>query len=393
MTFAQSPPHLVTLILLTAVSTLTLNMFLPALAVIAEDLNADYALVSLSVSGYLATTAVVLLIVGPLSDRYGRRPVMLGALAIFTVASIACALAQSVWVFLAFRLLQAGMASGYAISMAIVRDTTSAQKSAGLIGFINMAMALAPMLGPMLGGVMTDAFGWLANFVFYSVTGCVLLVLCLFDLGETRKRAEKTDARVTRPIATLLSMPKFWSFILCTAFSTGAFYIFLTGAALVAQTTFGVSVAQLGFYIGSITGGYLVGSFVAGVLGPHVRPTTLMLLGRVLACAGLAVGLGVLAISGSAPLTYFGATIFVGLGNGITMPGSGAGALSVRPDLAGTAAGLNGAMTVAVGAVLTSIAGVVMAWAGGPGVLMGMMFAAAFAGLLSALWARKLDTE
>ena len=115
---ALTPPRLITLILLTALSTLSLNMFLPSLANIAEALGTDYASVSLAIGGYLAVTAVIQLIAGPLSDRIGRRPVLLGALALFALASAGCALATRSEVFLAFRMLQGGVIAGYALSLA-----------------------------------------------------------------------------------------------------------------------------------------------------------------------------------------------------------------------------------------------------------------------------------
>ena len=182
MNAPNSPPTLFTLILLTAFSTLTLNMFLPSLANIAADLDTSYAKVSLAVAGYLAVTAVIQLIVGPLSDRIGRRPVLLGAIVIFTFASLGSALTTNIWVFLAFRVFQGGMIAGYALSLAIVRDTDSERKAVGLIGYISMAMAVAPMLGPMLGGVLDTAFGWRANFYFYAGAGLLLLAICWIDL-------------------------------------------------------------------------------------------------------------------------------------------------------------------------------------------------------------------
>ena len=109
MRAATTPPHLHTLILLTAFSPVTLNMFPPSLANIADDLQTDYAVVSLAIAGYLAVTAVIQLIAGPLSDRFGRRPVLLSALSVFTLASMGCALADDIWTFLAFRMLQGSM--------------------------------------------------------------------------------------------------------------------------------------------------------------------------------------------------------------------------------------------------------------------------------------------
>lgn len=387
----RSPPSMITLILLTAFSTLTLNMFLPSLANIAIDLNADYGLVSLAVALYLAVTAVMQMIVGPLSDRMGRRPVLLGAIVLFAAASVMCALAQDVWTFLVFRMLQGGMIAGYALSLAIVRDTHDESQSAGLIGYISMAMAIAPMLGPMLGGVLDTAFGWRANFWFYAMSGVVLLGLCWFDLGETHdpKASDAGDAK--QEFLELISAKPFWAFALCAAFSTSAFYVFLAGAPLVAANEFSVSTAMLGVFIGSITVGFIVGSYVAARFASRVKLTTMMIAGRVITCVGLFVGLIFLSLGLLSPLTYFGSTIFVGLGNGITLPSCSAGALSVRPKLAGTAAGLNGAATVAMGALLTTISGFLLTEVGGAFLLLLIMLLTSLAGLACAVWARHMS--
>ncbi len=388
---ASSPPHLVTLILLTAFSVLSLNMFVPSLANIARDLNADYALVSLAVAGYLAATAIIQLILGPLSDRFGRRPILLAALALFMAASLVCALAENVWTFLAFRMLQGGIIAGYVLSLAIVRDTTPEQKAAGLIAHISMGMALAPMLGPMLGGVLDTAFGWRSSFYFYALSGLGLLILCWVDLGETRP--QRSDAAISDPgtLMTLVRAPEFWAYALCTAFSTGAFYIFLAGAPLVAEAKFGLTTAELGVFIGSITAGFMTGAFIASRLAPRVSLTTMMMAGRLVACGGLSAGLIVLAGGWLSPATFFSSTIFVGLGNGITMPSSKAGAMSVRPGLAGSAAGLIGALTVAAGAILTTVTGLLLTRANAPEMLLSLMLAASFAGLMTVLWVNVLE--
>ncbi|MEO0819343.1 MAG: Bcr/CflA family efflux MFS transporter [Pseudomonadota bacterium] len=386
---ARTPPRLVTLILLAALSTISLNMFLPSLASIAADLEADYALVSLAVALYLGVTAAVQLIVGPASDRLGRRPVLLVALLVFVVASVACALAEDVWTFLAFRMLQAGVAAGYALSLAVVRDTNPERKAAGLIGSISMAMAVAPMLGPLLGGLLDTAFGWRANFWFYALAGAVLLGICWLDLGETRAERASTSASRRQDWLALLGAARFWAFALCTALSTGAFFVFIASAPLIAAETFGVSTALLGAFIGSITGGFMVGSFLSSRLAPRYALTTMAIAGRCVACGGLCLGLGLLLGGILTPLTYFGATIFVGMGNGLTMPSSNAGALSVRPSLAGSAAGLTSALTLGIGALLTTLAGIVVTGAGSPAKLLLLMLAVSLASLACAIWARK----
>lgn len=387
----KSPPHLVTLILVASFSTVSLNMFLPSLASIAVDLDTDYALVSLAVAGYLAITAVIQLIVGPLSDRFGRRPVMLCAFIIFIFGSVMCSMAQDIWTFLIFRMIQGGVIAGYTLSLAIVRDIATDKKTASLLGYISMSMALAPMLGPMLGGVIDTAFGWRANFYFYSVTGIVLLIVCWIDLGETHHdRANASDPNADR-FRHLLSDKSIWGYSLTTALSAGAFYIFLVGAPLVAQFTFQVTTAELGFYIGSITGGFLVGSLISGLSASRFEITTTMLIGRIVACAGLCIGLASVLYGDVSAFMYFGSTILVGLGNGITIPSSNAGMLSVKPKIAGSAAGFSGALMLGGGAILTSVAGILIDQENAPIMLLSLMLVASIMGLITTLWVRGIS--
>jgi len=391
MTAASSPPQRITLILATALAILTLNMFLPSLANIARDLNASYAVVSLAVGGYLAITAVVHLVVGPLSDRYGRRPVMLGALICFIVASIACSLAENIWIFLFCRMLQAGMASGSTLSMVIVRDIHSNREAASVIGYIAMAMALAPMLGPILGGALDAGFGWRSVFYFYTIAGLCIFALCWWDLGETRPDNDGSAETPMQGFATVARESRFWAYSLCTSLSTGAFFMFLAGAPLVADATFNVSTAELGLYIGSITAGFMIGSFFAGRLSPRYELTTMMIAGRLFACGGLILGLIILSLGWLSPLLYFSSTIFVGFGNGVTMPSSNSGVMSVSAKSAGTAAGLNAAFTVTCGAVLTMLTGFVLSPSIAPAGLLILMLLVVIGSLLAALWARQIE--
>ncbi len=388
---ATSPPKFFTLVLLTGLTTLSLNMFLPSLPNIAQELAADYALVSLSIAGYLAVTAVLQLIMGPLSDRYGRRPVLLAGLVIFVLSSLGCALATNIWVFLAFRLLQGAIISGYAISMAVIRDMVSERKAASLMGYVAMAMAVAPMLGPMLGGALDELFGWRASFYAYFAVGVAVLGLCWFDLGETNRAPSQTFLHQVRAYPELVRSRRFWGYALCMAFSTGAFYSFLAGVPLVAETLFAMSPAVLGFYMGTITAGFALGSFLSGRYAQRYALTTMMIAGRLVACAGLAVGLALFHAGIVHVVTLFGATIFVGLGNGITMPSSNAGALSVRPHLAGSASGLSGALTVGGGALMTFVTSSILTPQNGGYVLFAMMLFASLMALFAALWVLGLD--
>ena len=391
MNKTRTPPSLITLVLLTGFSPLSLNMFMPSLAHIAIDLATDYATVSLSISGYLAITAFIQLFVGPLSDRIGRRPVLLVAVFVFACASVGCVLAQNIETFLLFRMLQGGMVAGYALSLAIVRDTRSETQARSLIGYIGMSMAIAPMLGPVLGGLLDTAFGWRATFVFYALSGVLLYIICWFDLGETKPETGHLSAVASAATGDLVKEPRFWAFSLCGAFTVGTFYIFLTGAPLVAISQFGVSTAELGLYIGTITFGFMCGGYFAGRFSNRFDLLMMMIGGRIVACLGLIVGLTVFSMGfNSAPL-FFISTVFVGLGNGITIPSTNTGAMSVYPELAGSAAGLSGALVVAAGAVLTALTGIIVSEANGAQTLLWLMLFSTGAALCLAIWAAKLS--
>ena len=391
MRAARTPPSLITLIFTTALSVLTLNMFLPSLAHMADDFQVDYGLMNLAVAGYLGVSALLQLIVGPLSDRYGRRPIILICMAIFAAASVGCVLASSIWVFLGFRLIQAAVVAGPVLSSASIRDRYPPNEAASKLGYVAMSMALAPMLGPMLGGGLDMLFGWRAGFVLYSVMGAGILALLWADMGETNLNRSSTFAAQLREYPHLFRARRFWGYALCAAFSIGAFYCFITGAPLVAAAWFDLSPALLGLGIGIITGGFMVGNFITGRIAARTQLTTMILIGRVFATVGPFCGLVLFAYGLGSVWVFFGAAIFVGFGNGLTNANASAGVMSVRPKLAGSAAGLSGAMIVALGAVLTLLTGAMVSPVNGPFVVLGMMCASSFIGLLAVLYVRQVD--
>ena len=388
---AVSSPRVLTLILLAALSTLSLNLFLPSLTNIARDFNADYSLVSLSIAGYLAIVAVMQLVIGPMSDRFGRRPVLLCGLSVFVVGSLGCLLASDIYSFLLFRALQATVISGWVLSMAMIRDTRSEGESASLIGYVAMSMAIAPMLGPMIGGLLDEFFGWRASFVLYSFMGLALLLLCWLDLDETNLSPSATFAVQFEAYPELLGSRRFWGFALCALFSTGAFYVFLAGVPLVAARQFSISPGLLGFYMGTITAGFAAGSFVAGRYSQRYARTTMMIAGRSIAVFGLSLGL-ILFLAGYAHgATLFFATVFVGVANGVSMPSVNAGAISIRPGLAGSAAGLMGASTVASGALLTTLTGFLLETGDAAIRLLGALLSCSLLALAAAFYVRLVD--
>jgi Bcr/CflA subfamily drug resistance transporter len=389
---ASAPPRLFTLVLLSGLSVVSLNMFLPSLSNIAAEFQAGYGLLaSMSIAGYAGMTTVLQLLIGPFSDRFGRRPVILVSLVIYILGSLGCLLATDVWIFLLFRTIQAAIVSGFALSRVIIRDTEPAQKAAGLMGYLSIAWAIAPMLAPMLGGALDLLFGWRANFIAFLVFGVAVLALCWLDLGETNKNPSETFTKQFKSFPSLFRSWLFWGYSLCMAFSMGALYAFLAAAPLVATAVLRMSPATLGIYMGSTAAGFILGSFVSGRFAAHYPLTTMIVAGRVVAFAGLTVGLGLLLAGIVHEFSLFGSCVFLGVGNGISMPSSNVGAMSVRPELVGSAAGLSGALTGAGGALMSGITSTVLNEANAAFVLLGMMLVSSTMALLAALLVLCLD--
>ena len=380
---SRTPPRLPTLAGLTALSVLSLSLFLPALPVMAQDFGTSPRVMALAMSGYMVGSAVMQLILGPLSDRVGRRPVMLGALALYAIVSLGAYFAQDVTVFLMCRVLQAVVVAGTVLSQAVIRDIYPPEQAASRMGLVSAAMALAPMIGPMLGGALIDLAGWRSAFALYTGLGLLAFLVAWVDLGETLTRAKGHWRDQARAYVALLASRSFWGFAICMAFSVGTFFVFLSGVPFVAARQFGLSTMEIGLGLGSISGGFLLGSLVTARLAPVLGLARLILSGRIAALAGLSLGVGLFASGVMHPLALFGTTIFVGIGNGLTLANANAGAMSINPALAGSAAGLAGALSVLVGAVLSTATVALLEWQGGPVPLLLAMIAT----VLVSLWA------
>ncbi|WP_375282248.1 multidrug effflux MFS transporter [Pseudooctadecabacter sp.] len=381
-----TPPHIATLIMMAGVGALSLNVFLPSLPSMAAHFGVDYSLMQLSVSLYLAMTAVVQIIIGPISDRYGRRPIVIVCVSLFILMSLGAIFAPTFAVFLICRLLQTSIATGFAMSRAIVRDMVPQDQAASMIGYVTMGMSIVPMLGPVAGGALDQWFGWQASFWMLAGGGMVLLIMVIFDQGETFVRREGGFRAQVREYPALLTSQRFWGYCLAAAFASGAFFAYLGGAPFVGTDVFNMDPAELGLYFGAPAIGYLIGNGLSGRYSVRVGVNSMVLGGAMITVAGMVILLICDLIGWQHPAVFFGFMIFIGLGNGILLPNANAGMLSVRPHLAGSAAGLGGAFMIGGGAALSAIASFILAPGTGALPLIILMLLTTIASVACALW-------
>jgi MFS transporter, DHA1 family, multidrug resistance protein len=355
-----TPPHILTLVLMAGLAAMNMSAFLPSLPAMTAYFSTDYAVMQLSVSLYLAVTAVIQLAIGPISDRYGRRPVTLTCIVIFVVATVGCLVAPTIEVFLAFRMLQAAVAVGLVLSRAIVRDMVPQAEAASMIGYVTMGMALVPMVAPMIGGALDQAFGWKATFVLLAVSGVAVGALIWADQGETFTGRATSFRQQAREYPELLTSRRFWGYVFAAAFASGAFFAFLGGAPYVASEVYGLSSFWSGVAFGAPAIGYAFGNYLTGRLAVRVGINDMILYGTIITAAGLAACVLLTVAGFGSPFVFFGFCTFVGIGNGLSMPNASAGMLSVRPHLAGSASGLGSAIMIGGGAALSVFAGIVL---------------------------------
>lgn len=356
----STPPHIVTLILLAGLSALSMNVFLPSLPNMAIHFQTEYWVLQMSVAMYFAVTAVLQIIIGPISDNLGRRPVILWGLALFTLASIGCIYAPDAATFLLFRMCQAVIVTAMVLSRAIVRDVVEADQAASMLAYVTMGMAVVPMVSPMIGGVLDEVFGWQASFWLMAICGAALFWLCFADQGETKSKTGETLRKQFGHYPELLSSPRFWGYSLASGLSSGAFFAYLGGAPFVGTEIFKLSPSELGFLFGTPALGYFFGNFISGRYSTRVGINRMVLYGACVSTAATVTSLIVFGLGFGTALSFFGFMTFVGIGNGMTIPNATSGMLSVRPHLAGTASGLGGAIMIGFGAVLSALAGIIL---------------------------------
>ena len=353
---AIAPPIWI-LILVSAISPLAINIFQPSLPGLMTVFGVDYATVQLTLTVYLGTYAAAQIVSGPLSDRFGRRPIILGGMALFTLGTLLCAAAPSLGVLLLGRAVQAiGGSAGLVIARAIIRDLYDRREAASMIGYVTMGFAVAPMVAPMIGGILDEAAGWRAPMIFLLAASAFVLVMAWARLSETNVDRHIVSPRVLAgEFAELGRTGLFWYFALTSALISSAFFMFLAGAPYVMIEILGRSPMEYGYYFVVVAGGYILGNFMSGRYASQVGTHPMILAGCTLQIVGLLAAALLFAAGATHPAALFGPMFFLSIANGLALPSSLAGAISVRPDLAGAASGFAGSMQIGFGAVMAPV--------------------------------------
>jgi DHA1 family bicyclomycin/chloramphenicol resistance-like MFS transporter len=328
-------------------------MYLPSLPGIAVDLGASEATVQLTIGLFIGGLALMMLVVGPLADRFGRRPLLGLGLLLFVAASIGCALAPSIEVLLAGRVVQAmGASVGPVLGRAIIRDLYPPHEAGRVLGLMASVMAFAPIVAPFIGGVLETTFGWRANFWLLTGFGLVVFTWLWRDLPETLRQpliGGLAPLRLITGYVTLLSSRTYAGFMLALALSFGALFSWISNASFIVIGHFGLAPERFGFAFALVILGYVFGALTGSRLGPSLGATGATGIGAAL-CALAGVGLAFATLSGQGGLTAIVAlTHLTFFGVGIVIPQATAGALAPFPDRAGSAAALLGFVQMATG--------------------------------------------
>lgn len=375
-----------TLVLLAGSSVAAMNVFLPMLPAIGKAFGSTPAVTQYVLTLFLAATAIAQLFIGPMADRYGRRPVLLVTGFVFLAATIICIFSTTIEMLLFGRVLQASSAAAIALSRAIIRDLYDRSKAASMIGYVTMAMAIIPMVSPSLGGIVGEWYGWQGPFVVLLIAGIAMQVLIYFDLGETHKPQSGSLKSQISDYISLLKEPMVWGYFLCASAASGAFFAFLGGAPFVGTEVIGLSPATLGLYFGFVAAGYMLGNFFTGRYSERVGIEAMMIIGGIIACAGVGLSLYLMTHFPPRAEYLFYPMMLVGIGNGMTLPNANAGAISVRPELAGSASGLGGFLQIGGGALLAALSGSLISIENQAAPLYYVMFVSSLAGAVIALF-------
>ncbi|MBL8347951.1 MAG: MFS transporter [Rubrivivax sp.] len=343
-----------------AFGLLAMTICLPSMQQWGAIFGASQARVQLTFSGYVVAFGALQLLYGPLSDRLGRRRVLLAGLGLSVLGSLLAALATELTTLTVARVLQgAGTAAGTVVGRALVQDLFRGPDRTRVMGWVGMTMGLCPPTATLVGGYVHVHLGWQDNFVLIAALSLLLMVAALRWLPgrPTRPDAVAAADATAHPwwrgllssYARLAREPEFLLYVAVLALTTAAFYAFLSGAPLVLGSE-GVGPERIGWYILFVPLSYIVGNFITTRLVRRLGERPIMWIGQGLTVGGLVLVLGLGLAGWHTPLAFAGPLLLMGAGHGLLMPPSLAGTVGVVPALAGAAAAVGGVMQQLMGA-------------------------------------------
>jgi DHA1 family bicyclomycin/chloramphenicol resistance-like MFS transporter len=348
------------LALITFSGTLAMHIFVPALPLAATDLGASAGSLQLTISFYIVGLAVGQLVYGPLSDRYGRRPVLMIGLALYTVAGLAAALAPDVHGLIAARLFQAlGGCAGLVLGRAIVRDGATLAEAAKRLALMNLMVTVGPGLAPIAGSALAATTGWRSIFLVLGGLG-ILNILCAWRLlPETGGPAANHDAQtVLRHYRQLITSPAFLGYAIGGGCATTSMYAFISAAPFIFAHQLHRPSHEVGVYLAIVVLGLWLGSVAASRLAGRFPMALLLVRANLLSLTGAILFLACVLSGHLTVLATLGCMLMFTFGVGIAGPTALAEAISVNPHVVGSASGVYGFTQMMVGAICTSLASV-----------------------------------
>lgn len=354
----ETPAFTLLLTLLVSFGPLSVDLYVPSMPEIGRVMQAGSGQVQLTISLYLVGFAIGQIVYGPISDRFGRKPAIVGAFTLYGIATLICLFAPNIETILLGRLLQGlGVSGSSVVARAVVRDLFEGARASLQFSIMNMFMGLMPIFAPLMGGVLATYTGWHAVFVFQFCAGCATACAVLFCLAESRHGAALAPRELVHNYGVIARNPAFLANMSIGALAYSGLFAWITGSPFVLQTLVGLS--PLGFSIcyAAACSGFIVGGWLGTRLVVSHGLNAMAGTGASFCCiAGLCIVAAALAnVALSITLTLSMAVYFVGLA--ILLAQSTAAALMPFPKQAGTASSLLGFAQQVAGAVMGVLVG------------------------------------
>lgn len=342
------------LAMVSALGPIAMQILLPGVPIIKESFGVSTGVAQLTLSLSMAAIALATLVYGPMSDRFGRRPVLITGITITIIGSVLCVMAPTIELLIAGRIVQAaGGAVGLVVARAIVRDVYDARQSASVIATLVMVMVVMPMLSPALGGELMVRYDWHSVFYLVACLASIMLGLLLYLLPETlREPVPFTGVKnLLGTYIALLRNPLFSGYGLSVAFVSVVFFSFISAAPEIMVSVLKRPATEYGYYFISVPLGFMVGNYVTRHYGQRFGIHRMIDYGSRISIIGIALAIGIQGAGFTHPAGLFFPVAFAIFGNGITLPNAQAGAINAAPKLAGSASGLTGFMQMGFSAV------------------------------------------